>query len=157
MLKRHDITLTGSPLHVKAGLASALVGYLVAAGVLELVLALQHRISPHGEGFVLLFALVAMVAAIVLVFLGAPAAALFAPAAALFVTARFYTGDPYYRPTFRTYADGGIFSPTWIFVLLGLSLVAGLTTWLWRRTVPVETGVVLALLAFTALYMGTGH
>ena len=142
---------------MKRGLGWAIVGYLLAAAVFELVLALRHRIGPHGEGFVLLSALAAMVAAVVLVFRSSPAAPLFAPAAALFVTARFYTGDPYYRPTFRTYADGGIFSPAWVFTLLGLAFVAGLTTYFWRRTVSVESAVVLALLLFTALYMGTGH
>lgn len=95
--------------------------------------------------------------AVALVFRSSPAAPLFAPGAALFVTARFYTGDPYYRPTFRTYADGGIFSPAWVFTLLGLAFVAGLTTYFWRRTGSVESAVVLALLFLTALYMGAGH
>jgi hypothetical protein len=141
--------------------AWTIVAYLLAAAAFEFVLALHHRISPHGEGFVLLFALVAMLAGIVLVFRRVPPAGLFAPAAALFVTARFYTGDPYYaspyHPFFRRYADGGIFPPTWIYALLGLALVAGATTQLWRRTPPVESAALLFLLVFTALYMGTGH
>jgi hypothetical protein len=45
----------------------------------------------------------------------------------------------------------------WVFVLLGLALLAGITTYLWRRTVPFETAIVLVLLAFTALFMGAGH
>jgi hypothetical protein len=142
-------------------LAWTIVAYLLAAAAFELVLALRHSTSPHGEGFVLLFAILAMLVGAVLVFRGVPAAALLAPAAAFFVTARFYTGDPYYDSpfgsTFRRYADGGIFPPTWIYVLLGLALVAGATTQLWRRTAPVESAAVLLLLAFTGLYMGAGH
>jgi len=45
----------------------------------------------------------------------------------------------------------------WIFGLLGLALLAGVTTLVWRRTAPVESAVVLLLLAFTALFMGAGH
>jgi hypothetical protein len=133
------------------------VGILVAAAAYELALALRHGISPDGEGFVLLIALVAMLAGAVLVFLVGRPAALFAPAAAFFVTARFYTGDPYYEPTFRAYGDGGVVSPVWIFGLLGFALLAGVTTLVWRRTAPVESAVVLVLLLLTALWMGTGH
>jgi drug/metabolite transporter (DMT)-like permease len=134
-----------------------IVAYLLAAAAFEIVLALRHSTSPHGEGFVLLFAVVAMLAGAGLVFRPVLARALFAPVAAFFVTARFYTGDPYYGSTFRRYADGGIFAPTWIYALLGLALAAGAMTQFWRRTVPVETIVVLLLLAFTALFIGTGH
>jgi hypothetical protein len=133
------------------------VGILVTAAAYEFVLALRHSISPDGEGFVLLIAVVAMLAGAVLVFHVGRLAALFAPAAALFVTARFSTGDPYYEPTFRAYGDGGAVSPMWIFGLLALSLLAGVTTLLGRRTAPVESAVVLVLLAFTAVWMGTGH
>ena len=134
-----------------------LVGILVAAAAYELSLALRHAISPDGEGFVLLIALFAMLAGAVLVFRVGSPAALFAPAAAFFVTARFYTGDPYYLPTFRAYGDGGVFSPVWIFGLLGFALLAGVTTLVWRRTAPIESVVALLLLTFTALWMGTGH
>jgi hypothetical protein len=165
MLRRHDGTLAMSWVNVKYGFAWIIVAYLLSAAAFELVLAIHHRFSPHGEGFVLSFALLAILAAMVLVFRRVPFAGLFAPAAALFVTARFYTGDPYYRPLFRevgqtyfrSYADGGIFAPTWVFVLLGGALLAGITTQLWRRTAPVESAVVLFLLLVTALYMGAGH
>src|SRR6187401_1632654 len=109
------------------------VGILVAAAAYELSLALRHEISPDGEGFVLLIALVAMLTGAVLVFRVGWPAALFAPAAAFCVTARFYTGDPYYQPTFRAYGDDGVFSPGWIFGLLGFALLAGITTLVWRR------------------------
>ena len=134
-----------------------IVAYLLGAAVFELVLALQRSTSPNGEAFLSLFAALAMLIGAALVFSRVPVAALFAPAAAFFVIARFYTGDPYYRPDFRSYSVGGTFPPSWIFVLLGLALVAGATTWLWRRTAPVESAAVLLLLAFTGLFMGVGH
>ena len=43
----------------------------------------------------------------------------------------------------------------WIFALLGLSLLAAATTLLWRRTAAVESVAVLALLLFTAMFMGS--
>ena len=138
-------------------LAWVVVGILVAAAAYELALALQHEISPDGEGFVLLIALLAMLVGAVLVSRGVWPAALCAPAAAFFVTARFYTGDPYYEPTFRAYGDGGVVSPVWIFGLLGFALLAGITTMVWRRTTAFESAVVLVLLMLTALFMGTGH
>lgn len=138
-------------------LAWVVVGILSAAAAYELVLALRHEISPDGEGFVLLIALLAMLVGAVLVFRGVGPAGLFAPAAAFFVTARFYTGDPYYDPIFRAYGDGGVFPPVWVFALLGLALLAGIATQLWRRTAPVESAAVLVLSMFTALFMGAGH
>lgn len=130
------------------------LGTLVATAAYELVLALDHRSNPFD--WVLLLALAAMLAAIVLLFFRVPLAALFAPLAALFVTARFYTGDPYfdYTSTFTRYADHGNVSSTWIFVLLAAAILAGLTTQLWRRTPPVESAFVLFLLIPTALFMG---
>ena len=137
--------------------AWALVGLLVAAAAYELALALRHAISPDGEWIVLLIALVAMLAGAVLVFhVGIPAA-LFAPAAAFFMTARFFTGDPYYSPTFRAYGDGGLFSPGWVFFLLGGALLAGVTTFVWRRAAAFGSAAVLLLVAFTAVWMSGGH
>jgi hypothetical protein len=133
------------------------VGTLLAAAAYELVLALRRTPSPAGSGVLLLVGVLAMLFAGGLVLARVPPIGLYAPAAALFVTARFYTGDPYYGAFFRRYADGGIFSPLWIFVLLASALVAGLTTHLFRRTRTVESTVVLALLLFTAFFMGTGH
>jgi hypothetical protein len=133
------------------------LGTLVAGAAYELALALRHSISPQGEGWILLAALVAMIAGAVLVFFDVRLPGLFAPAAALFVVARFYTGDPYYAPYFRAYGDGGVFSLAWVFGLLALALAAGAATQFWRRTAPVESAAVLLLLAFTALFMGTGH
>ena len=58
--------------------AWVLIGLLVAAAAYELALALRHAISPDGESFVLLIALVAMLAGAVLVFRVGWPAALFA-------------------------------------------------------------------------------
>jgi hypothetical protein len=138
-------------------LAWLMVAYLLAAATYELVLALRHSMSPDREAWILLGALVAMLVGIVLVFFRVGSAALIAPAAALFVVARLHTGDPYYAPYFHAYGDGGLFSAVWGFGLLGLALVAGATTWRWRRTVPVESVALLLLLAWTALWMGAGH
>ena len=138
--------------------AWTIVTYLLAAATFELVHAVRHELTPTGEGFVLLGALIAMLTGAAIVATRVRAAPLIAPAAALFLTARFYTGDTYYGSTFRSYADGGVFPPAWVFVLLGLAVLAGLTTYLWRRTAtPFESVIVLLLLAFTALFMGTGH
>ena len=134
--------------------AWALVGILVAAAAYELSLALRHAMSPDDEWILNLVAVGAMLAGAVLVFRGVDAAGLFAPAAAFFVTARSFTGDPYYAPDFRTYGNGW---SLWILALLGLAILAGITTHFWRRTAPYESAVVLVLLAFTALFMGTGH
>jgi hypothetical protein len=134
-------------------LAWVIVAYLLAAAVFEFVLALGHTASPDGEWVVRLVALAAMLVGAVLVYRKSGAAALIAPAAALFVTARFYTGDPYDKPSFQRYAEGS--SPTWIFALLGLAFLAGATTLLWRRTAGVESVAVLVLLLFTAMFMGT--
>jgi hypothetical protein len=138
-------------------LAWTIVAYLFAAAVFELVFALRHTASPDAERFVVLVALVAMLVGAVVVFRRHGAAALIAPAAALFVTARLYTGDPYYQPYFQSYAENGIFSPTWVFLLLGVALVAAVTTLRWRSTAAIESVVVLALLMFTTLFMGSGH
>ena len=129
-----------------------IVAYLLSAATYELVLALQH--SSSEKGLVWGLAILAMLLGVVLALRRGPATALFAPAAAFFATARSYTGDPYYEPTFRRYADGGNVSPTLIYVLLGLALVAGVTTRIWRRTAPVETTFVLLLLALTTLFSG---
>jgi hypothetical protein len=134
-----------------------IVAYLSLAAAFELVLALRHTISPQGEGWILFFALAAMVAGMVLVFRSVGPAGLLAPVAALFVSARFYTGDPYYEPGFRAYGDGGVVSPVWVFGLLGLAVLAGAATHVWRRTAPVESAAILFVLIFTALFMGTGH
>jgi hypothetical protein len=134
-----------------------LVTTLVAAAAYELLLALRHTPSPSEGGALLLLGLVAMVLAAGLLFSRVSPGRFFAPAAALFVAARFYTGDPYYGSTFRRYADGGIFPPTWIYVLIGFAVAAGLTTHVWRRTFPIESAIALVLLIFTALFMGTGH
>ena len=85
------------------------------------------------------------------------AAALLAPAAGLLVTASFYTYDPYYAPTQRRYSDGGVLSPAWIFVVLGLSLAVGLFTWRRPRSGGPVTSAMLVICGITGLVAGTGH
>jgi hypothetical protein len=130
-----------------------MVAYLLGAAVFELVLALRHTASPDWEWVVWLVALLAMVVGAAVVHRSGGAAALIAPSAALFVTARFYTGDPYDKPVFQSYAEGG--SSVGVFALLGLAFLAAVTTLFWRRTAPVESVAVLVLLLFTAMFMGT--
>ena len=134
-----------------------LVGLLVAAAAYELALALRHEISPHGEGFVRVIVLVAMLAGAGLVFRGVGPAGLFAPSAAFFVTARFYTGDPYYRPTFRAFADGGMFPLSWVVAVAVAGVVAGALTWLWPRVGAWASALALLVLAFTTVFMVGGH
>jgi hypothetical protein len=134
-------------------IAWTIVAYLLAAAIFELVFALRHTFSPDWEWVVWLVALIAMLVGAVVVYRDGRAAALIAPAAALFVVARFYTGDPYDKPFFQSYAEGG--SPVWIFALLVLSLLAAVTTLVWRRTAAFESVAVLVLLLFTAMFMGT--
>ncbi len=134
-----------------------IVAYLLAAASYELVLALQRSASENDSVWGV--AMLAMLVGAGLVFRsGRRVTSLFAPAAAFFVTARFYTGDPYYGSTFRRYADGGIFPPVWIFVLLGLALA--------RRDSRRCSGGAehrsrarpfCSFLLLTALYMGAGH
>ena len=133
------------------------VGTLVACAAYELVLALRHTPSPAGSGAQLVVGLLAMLVAGGLLRARVLPTGLYAPAAALFVTARFYTGDPYYGSTFRSYSDGGFVPPAWVLGLLVLAFVAGLTTHLWRRPLPFESGIAIVLLFITALFMGTGH
>ena len=134
-----------------------IVGYLLAAAVYELTLALRHSISPDGEARIVGIAVLAMLVGVVVLFGSFRFPGLLAPVAAVFVVARFYTGDPYYAPYFRAYGDGGLFSPGWVFALLVLALAAGAATQRWRRTAPWESAVVLLLLAFTATFMSAGH
>jgi uncharacterized membrane protein HdeD (DUF308 family) len=130
-----------------------IVGYLFAAAFFELVLALRHTMSPDGEGFVVLVAVLGMAVGAFLLVRGVRPAAFVAPVAALFVAARFYTGDPYDAPYFQSYAEGGF--PTWMFLLLGAAIVTGVTGWVWRRTRPFETVAVVILLALTVVFMNT--
>jgi len=133
------------------------VGTMLAAAAYELVLALRHVPSPSEGGVLLVVGLLAMLVAGVLAFAGVGPVWMYAPAAALFTTARYFTGDPYYGTTFRTYSDGGIVPAAWIFVLLVLAVVAGAATLFRRRAGNGASGAVIVLLLLTALYMGTGH
>jgi hypothetical protein len=45
----------------------------------------------------------------------------------------------------------------WVFLLLGLALLAGIMTVVWRRTAAFESAAVLLLVAFTSMWMVGGH
>jgi hypothetical protein len=84
-------------------------------------------------------------------------ASLLAPAAAAFVLARFYTYDPYYAPTLRRMSDDGLVADAWVYVLVGLALLAAVLVRLRPRAGLGATSLVMVLSAFTALAEGAGH
>ena len=114
------------------------------------------------EGFVLLSALVAMLAAVIVSLVLAarqrrdvPASFLAAATAALMV-AHSFTFDTYYLPTLTRYWDSGAFSHAWV---LWLSLAAGLTSLL-ALARPLygfmATALVIPLCLFTIVFAGFG-
>ena len=82
---------------------------------------------------------------------------LLAPAAAAFVLARFYTYDPYYAPTLRRMSDDGLVADSWVYMLVGLALLAGALVRIRPRAGLGATALVLLLSAVTALAEGGGH
>jgi hypothetical protein len=88
----------------------------------------------------------------------APAfSALLAPAAGVYLLARFYTFDSYYLPSLIRYSKRDFVPPVVVFVLVGLSLAAGLVT-LRRRRAGLALSVPLILAcALTAFLAGAGH
>ena len=159
----------GLPLPLRV-LAWAVPATLFAAGAYELALPLSASTAglspgqaPDGEGTIALVAAFAMVVAI-----AAPlplaaargqswAPALFAPSAAAFVVARYFTYDPYYFPTLRRYSDGGFLPESWVFLIAGISLLAGLMTRVWPRGGAAVSSLVIIVLLVTFLAMGLGH
>ena len=139
------------------------VAVLVAAAIYELVIAVTGVVGQQpgeaalGETIVHLLALFAIfVAALLALAPSHVSVSPLAPAAAGFVTARFYTADPYYAPTLRRYADGGLVAPAWMLALVALAVVAALVSV--RRPEPgaVLTFGTLVLLFGIALFMGAG-
>lgn len=85
------------------------------------------------------------------------ASASLAPAAAAFLLAYFYTFDSYYLPSLIRYSERDFVPPVVVFVLVGLSLAAGLVT-LRRRRAGLALSVPLILAcALTAFLTGAGH
>src|SRR5438093_7441124 len=85
------------------------------------------------------------------------AVAFFAPAAAPFMLARFYTYDPYYLPTLRRYSDGGAVPAAWIFSILAVSIVVGISTRVRPRTGSMASALILPLVLLTFLFASDGH
>jgi hypothetical protein len=121
--------------------------------------------APTGNGLVLGAAVLALVAGAGLCVVHAwrpppqvdALGSLLAPAAAAFVLARFYTYDPYYAPTLRRMSDDGLVADAWVYLLVGLALLAALLVRVRPRAGLVATVLVLLLGAFTALAEGAGH
>jgi hypothetical protein len=121
--------------------------------------------APPANGVVLGAAVFALVAGAGLCLVGAWApltqvdalASLLAPAAAAFVLARFYSYDPYYAPTLRRMSDEGLVPDSWVYLLMGLALLAAVVSRIRPRVGLGATALVLLLSAVTALAEGGGH
>lgn len=74
---------------------------------------------------------------------------LLAPSGVVYVIARWYTFDPYYLPTLRRYADGGV-TGSWISVLSIAAIAAALLAIRFPRGGAVWVSVVLLVSALTA-------
>ena len=121
--------------------------------------------APTGNGLVLGAAVLGLVAGagLCLVYAWAPLpqvdglGSLLAPAAAAFVLARFYTYDPYYAPALRRMSDDGLVADSWVYVLVGLALLAAVLVRIRPRVGLGATALMLLVSAFTALAAGGGH
>jgi hypothetical protein len=144
---------------------------LAAATVYEMLVALKvielgslPGEGPPGAELMGFVAAIGLLAAAVLsglfatIHASAPTlSALLAPAAGGFLLAHFYTFDSYYLPTLVRYAERNFIPPAVVFVLVGLSLAAGLAT-LHRRRAGLALSVPLILAcALTAFFTGVGH
>jgi hypothetical protein len=158
-MQRNNVAVLASLTVLTAAIVYQL---LVALGVVELG-SLPGEGPPGAElmGFVAAIGLLAaaVLSALLIATEGAtPAsAALLAPAAGGFLLARFYSFDPYYLPSLIRYSERDFVPPVVVFVLVGLSLAAGLIT-LQRRRAGLALSVpsILAC-AVTAWWSGVGH
>jgi hypothetical protein len=85
------------------------------------------------------------------------AIAMFAPAAAALLIARYFTYDPYYFPTLRSYSDGGILPLWWMLLIVCTSILVGIATRIRPRPGSWSTFLIMPLDLFTLVYMGAGH
>ena len=114
------------------------------------------------EGFVLVSAAIAMVAAVVVsLILGARGrtstpAALFAAAAAVLMVAHYYTFDTYYLPTLTRYSESGSFSATWVYAVAIAAGLASLLAAVRPRVGLMAASVVIPLCLFTSVFAGFG-
>lgn len=81
--------------------------------------------------------------------------ALLAPAGAAYLIARWYSFDPYYLPSLRRYADGGIHGP-WIVAVALVAVGAGMLTVARPRPGCVVSFVVLLVEALTVFALPLG-
>jgi hypothetical protein len=151
-------------LTILAVLAAA-TAYEAAVGLGWLAVGPEPGEAPPGNGLVLGAAVLALVAGagLCLVHAWAPlpqldaSGSLLAPAAGAFALARFYTYDPYYAPTLRRMSDDGLVADSWVYMLIGLALLAAVLVRIRPRAGLGATSLVLVLSAFTALAEGAGH
>lgn len=121
--------------------------------------------APPGEGFVLTFALFALVAGAfgfaALASRPRPRvdglASLIGLASAAFLVARFYSFDPYFAPNLRRFSDGGSVAGAWIYALVALALLAALLVKTRARFGLILGAPVLLLIAVTAFATGLRH
>jgi hypothetical protein len=123
--------------------------------------------GPPGEGWVILVALLTMLAGIGLVLSGDLAAITLPLAAAAFVVAHFYSFDDYYLPTLRRFSEGGAPSAEWIYALAAASGAVAAATAVIRIAAPHHlnardaarglSALILIFCVYTTLVQGTGH
>jgi len=114
------------------------------------------------EGFVMVVAAIAMVAAVI-VSLGFAArerrsvpAAFFAVAAAALMVAHYYTFDTYFLPTLTRYSESGAFSSAWVFSAAIAAALASLLALARPLFGFMATAVVISLCLFTIVFAGFG-
>jgi hypothetical protein len=86
---------------------------------------------------------------------GAAVFALLAPAGAAYLIARWSSFDPYYLPSLRRYADGGVHGP-WIVAVTLAAVGAGMLTLVRPRPGCVVSFVVLLVEALTVFALPLG-
>jgi hypothetical protein len=146
--------------------AFGVVGVFVAAALYEVAVALgwipaghEPGGDPPGQAVVTIAALVAVAATFVLSALrprGWPFA-LLPVAAAAWMVAHYYAFDPYYLPTKRRYADGGVVSPFWIYSVLLAAVCLSVASRRSRSAGPILTPFFLLVCLATVIAEGSGH
>lgn len=120
--------------------------------------------APTGSTFAVSLGMLALVTgAGLLITLAAagsfpqPAVSLIPPLSVAFVGARLLAFDPYFLPSLRRFADGGLIRRPWVAILAGLAMIAGILVWSAPRSGQVATALVMLLCAATVFLSGVGH
>jgi hypothetical protein len=162
---RHQLRLWASALTL--GVLIACVGYELAVALGWISLGTVPGQGPPASGWVLLVALLAMIAGAALALSRDLAAIALPLAAAAFVVARFYSFDDYYLPSLRRFSDGGTPSPPWIYALAAAAGAIAASAAVVRVAAPNHlnardvtrglSALILILCAYTAFIQGIGH